>query len=182
MSAPTSGQRRVALVLAAGFVVVAGWRGFLALQEYVAGLAITDDPSARELRDASALVELVFAVILTVHAAGAFVYTRRTATVRWAAVAAVALASGLSLVAALSGVTGSWHPVLMIVLTGGVGYGNPGQWLSFYIGGMFGCAVAWVFAASDPDPFIGLFVVIPSVVYVLIGATIGSWASRRSVP
>jgi len=183
MKPPSSARlTRVAFVLTGAFVAAAVWRLVVALQEHVAGLAITDDPSARELQEASALLELALAIILMAHAAGAFVYTRREVAVRWAAVVAVALASSLGLVVALRGVTGSFHPVLMIVLTGIVGHGYPGQWLSSYVGGVVGCTAAWVLAAPDPDPFIGLFVIVPSVVYVLVGTAVGNLAARRSVP
>ena len=172
----------MAFSLTACFAVAAAWRVVLGLQEYVAGVRITDDPSARELREASALVELAVAFILSVHAAGAFVYTRREARLRWAPVVVVALMSSLCLIAALRGGIGGFYPVLMIAVMAIAGYACPRQWLSFYAGGVCGSAVAWAVAAPDRDFFIGLFVVVPSVVYVLIGTALGSLASRRAVP
>ena len=165
----------MAYALVAVFGGAALWRVLLATQEYLAAARIVDDPSARELAEASALVECALAVMLLAHAAGAFVYTRQQLAFNWVAVSSVALVSSLSLMSALGGLIGGLYPVVLVGAIATLGYRFPRAWASFYLGGLGGCIVAWVAIVPDHDPFVGLFVVVPSLVYVLIGALLGSW-------
>lgn len=177
VSPPTPRQRATARALVAVLGAAALWRAFLAVEEYLAATRIVDDPSAREFAEASALLECGLAILLLAHAAGAFVYTRRRAVLNWPAIGSVALVSGLCLLGALGGLTGFLHPVLLVVATAVLGWRFPREYLSFYVGGLGGCVVAWLVAGPDRDPFVGLFVVVPSLVWVLLGSVVGSRVS-----
>lgn len=176
---PTIRQRVTAYALVAVLGVAALWRIVLAISAYLVTAPIVDDPSARELAEASALVECGLAVMLLAHAAGAFVYTRQRLAFNWVAVSSIALVSGLCLTSALTGLMGGLYPVVLVGAIATLGYRFPREWASFYLGGLGGCVAAWVAIVPDRDPFVGLFVVVPSLVYVVIGAVLGSWIPRR---
>ena len=121
-------------------------------------------------RGGVALAECVLAVVLLAHAAGAFVYTRQRLAFNWVAVSSVALVSSLCLTSALGGLMGGLYPVVLVGAIATLGSRFPRAWASFYLGGLGGCVAACVATVPDHDPFVGLFVVVPSLVYILIGA------------
>ena len=122
------------------------------------------------------------AVMLLAHAAGAFVYTRQRLSFNWVTVSSVALVSSLCLMSALGGLIGGLYPVVLVGAIATLGHRFPRAWASFYAGGLGGCIAALVATVPERGPFVGLFVVVPSLVYVLIGALLGNWIPRRPSP
>ena len=75
--------------------------------------------------------------------------------------------------------TGGWYPGFAIAGCAALAYVFPRRWLSFYAGSLVGSAIAWWAVSPEPDAFVGLFVVAPSVAYALVGAGVGSLLRDR---
>ena len=163
------------------------WRAALAWRHHRASLALGGDPSLQELEEVTALVETGLAILLLAHAVGAWFLARKP--LRFDLKVAIGVASlcavlfGLSLLQNMFHGTGGWYPWFAIVGCASLAYVFPRRWLSFYGGSFVGSAIAWWAVSPEPDAFVGLFVVAPSVAYALLGAGVGSvlrgWITHR---
>ena len=177
------GFAAAALLGSAGF-----WRAVLAWRHYRASLTLVGDPSLRELEEVTALVETGLAILLLAHAGGAWLLAKRP--VRFDVKVAVGVAAllavlfGLSLLQNMFHGTGGWYPAFAIAGCAALAYVFPRRWLSFYSGSVVGSAIAWWSVSPEPDVFVGLFVVAPSVAFALLGAGVGSvlrgWIKSRA--
>jgi hypothetical protein len=144
--------------------------------------AIVNDPSMRELEEVSALFESGAALLLLVHAIVLAEATRRQFTFPLSHALAIAALCALVLAGALGSVPildlpGVYSATIILgVIVASVLL--PFAWLSAYVGAVAGCVVAWYVAVPASDSFACLFVTLPCVVYVLVGAGVSRGLTR----
>lgn len=154
-------------------LIIGVWRGVIALEHFRASIAVVNDPSMRELEQVSALFNIAAALLAFLHAAVAFVLSRRHVAVNMKLLLAVALFCGMWVAAALFdlamlSVTGVYPAgiVLGVFLLSSFAQFS---WLSIYLGVIMGGTAAWVAAIPESGILACIFVVLPCAVYALIG-------------
>lgn len=176
-------RRRSSLVVATLLAAVAIWRIASGVGHYHASVAITDDPSMRELEQVSAGFEFAFAALLVLHAVGVFVIGRRAVRIDNAAAIAVGILTAVSVTAALLKVpilaTPGFLGLPLLVVCGRLGYRDSEVWLSVYLGAFVGAALGYLVAIPGIDPIVGSAVVGPPVVTALVGVGVGRLVALR---
>ena len=175
-------QARLALVAVLAFASMAFWRLALAFGHYRKSLAMVDVPSAKELEQASLILEAGLGAILLLHAGAAALLMRRPLRVEAGTVVGVFALVGILTVSSLQRFPALGAPgILPIGLTlAGIcaGVMTEAPWLSAYLGTLLGSLVgAWT-GAPGLDPIIAAAVVIPALAAVLIGVTLGRLTRR----
>lgn len=165
-------------MLASGAV----WRTALAIRHYRRSLAITDDPSARELEQVTAVFESGLVVLLLAHAVAALYFTRHrlrphAATVVLTAALAGTLTAASFWRAPVLGTPGL-IPLSLLFACGVVGYRVAAPWSSAYLGVLVGSVVGFLVAAPGMD-LTGMLVVVSfPVLFSLVGVTLGRLVRR----
>jgi len=116
-------QKRSAASVSVALVCGAVWRAAIAGRHYLASSRILDDPSARELEQASALFECALAAVLLGHAVAAASYTRRPFGLNASVVASLAIVAGATIGGSLSQVPALGVPGLVpasLLVAGGI--------------------------------------------------------------
>ena len=175
-------QTRTAAVVLALTAAAAIWRAVLAAQHQWAALEILDDPSARELEQVAALVEAALALILLAHAAAAAFYLRRPLVLSGPAalltgLIAFATVGGSLFQVPLLGAAGV-VPLALVLTCAAVGYRVRGAWFSTYLGAACGSLVGGLLGGAGAEPFALLAVVVPAVVFALVGVASGRGLRR----
>lgn len=137
-------------------------------------LAVADDPSIQELEQVSTFLEGSFSLILLIHAAALIVLSRRRLLIRWHYALGVALmctvvVSGTLLGAPIITLPGV-YPATIVVSVLILSHYLVFNWLSLYLGAVFGSALGWHIGAPLPDAFVCLAVVGPCVALAFLGA------------
>jgi len=171
------------LIAAAILAATAVWRAVLAVQHYRASLAITDDPSIRELEQLGAFLEAGACLILLVHAAMLVRYSRRPFCISWPFAAVTALLCAGVVAGAFAGLAVFDHAgVYIVAIVAGVAVAAlvmRFNWVSLYSGALLGSTLGWLATAPLADLFVGLFVVGPAVIYAFLGGAVASVLKRR---
>lgn len=164
------------MIAAVMFAAAAVWRAVLAVQHYRSSLAITNDPSIRELEQTSAFLEAGLCLILLAHAAVLGVFSKRPINIMWPFVAV----TGLLCAAIMAGVFAGLQifntsGVQAIAVVAGVAVASMVMrfnWVSLYLGALLGSTAGWLATTPVADVFAGLFVVGPVLVYALFGGVL----------
>ena len=173
---------RVVLAAVAVAAFLAGvWRAIIAGSHLMAAHRIDNDPSLRELEQATGWLEALVAVVLLLHAVAVTTLFRRGVTVSPRLVVGLSLYCGVVVAAALLGIEmfriPGMYPGAIALGAFALAYLPRFSWLSLYLGVVIGGGVAWVIAAPDNDPLACLFVIGPSLIYALAGG----WCARKMV-
>lgn len=167
------------------FGCAAFWRAGLAIQHYRASVAISADPSGRELEEVLALFELGLAIILVLHAVAAAYFIRNPIKSNGIVVAAVALLVGVITAGSFLHIpflsVPGLLPVSLVIGCSIAGFYTRAPWTSAYLGAVGGGLAGFYFAAPAFEPFAMLAVVLPPVVFAMVGVAFGRLI-RRFVP
>ena len=170
-------QSRVATGATVLLGLAAIWRAGLAAWHYRASLRIMDDPSARELRQLTALIEVSLAVTIAAHAALAAYLIRRPLRIHWVVVLAIAGATTLLIVGSFQrvpvlGMTGL-QPVVLTLGGAAAGYLHDDPWVSAYLGAAVGGVAGFLLAVPSGEWMVALAVTIPPVMSTMVGVIVG---------
>jgi hypothetical protein len=164
------------LTAAAIFAAAALWRAVIAVQHYRTSLAITDDPSIRELEQTSAFLEAGFCLILLAHAAALGVLSKRPIRIAWPFAAVTGLLCATIIAASFAGLpifnTTGVHAIAIVVGVAVASVVMRSNWISLYSGALLGSTAGWLATTPLVDIFVGLFVVGPALVYALLGGVL----------
>lgn len=170
------------LTAAAIFAAAALWRAVIAVQHYRASLAITDDPSIRELEQTSAFLEAGLCLILLAHAAALVVLSRRPIRIMWPYVAVTGLLCAAIIAASFAGLpvfsTTGTHAIAIVTGVAVASVVMRFNWLSLYAGALLGSTAGWLATTPLADVFVGLFVIGPVIVYALLGGVLAAGFKR----
>ncbi len=162
------------LFLALLSVVGAVWRAFAALHHYWSSLAVENDPSIQELEQVSTFLEGSFTIILLIHGAVLFALSRRRLQIRWHFALSVALICAVVVSGSLLGLPiitlPGIYPVTIVASVLTLSHYLVFDWLSLYLGAVFGSTLGWYFGAPLTDLFVCLAVVGPCVALAFLGA------------
>ena len=176
-------RQRLAGIAVAVLGLCGIWRAGLAVRHYRLSLAITNDPSARELEQVSALLEFGVSVILLAHAVAAGwlrpppaqSLPNRDPGPRPQSRECWWPGSFLQTpVLSLPGLL----PALLIVGCAGAGFLSEAPWASVYLGALAGGIVGFCLTAPSLDPISALAVTAPLIVFALVGVAIGKGIRR----
>ncbi len=175
-------RQRLAGIAVAVLGLCGIWRAGLAVRHYRLSLAITNDPSARELEQVSALLEFGVSVILLAHAVAAGWLVRHPLSLYRIVILATAAVTGVLVagsflqtpVLSLPGLL----PALLIVGCAGAGFLSEAPWASVYLGALAGGIVGFCLTAPSLDPISALAVTAPLIVFALVGVAIGKGIRR----
>ncbi len=170
----------VVAVAALGFGGI--WRAGLAVQHYHISRAIANDPSAREIEQISAFLELGLSVILLAHAVAAAWLIRHPLRLHGVLVVATAAVTGLLMAGSFLRApilsTPGLLPAALILGCAGAGYFSHAPWVSTYLGALAGSLTGFCVAAPSIDPISALAVTAPPIVFAWVGVALGK-AIRR---
>jgi hypothetical protein len=172
------------VVASAVFGCGAVWRLTLAIRHYRIALAITDDPSAQELEQVSALLELGLGFALLAHAVAAACLVRRPLRLHGVVILAIAAVTGVLIAGSLMQApvlsAPGLLPASLILGCMGAGYFSGAPWASAYLGALTGSVIGFCVGSPSIEPLAAAAVTVPSVVLALVGVALGRLVRRLS--